>query len=95
MANPYQILVEFLEACQRSPELAAPFLQLDPALQPSPDAPELEPPVEIANNLRRFARGELPDQERHELCALLDTHPVWLSWLAQQVRELRPPEIER
>jgi hypothetical protein len=49
-----------------------------------------EPPREVANKLRDFARGKLPQAKQAELVALLHENPHWVSRLADEVKALRP-----
>jgi len=49
-----------------------------------------EPPREVANKLRDFARGKLAQAKQAELVALLHENPHWVSRLADEVKALRP-----
>jgi len=49
-----------------------------------------EPPsVEIREKLRRLARGNVSARERAALVDLLQTHPEWIRFLADEVKSLR------
>ena len=48
-----------------------------------------EPSEEAKAQLRKLARGSLPQADETEFYVLLDQHPQWVAWLAQEVKELR------
>jgi hypothetical protein len=49
-----------------------------------------EPPsVEIRENLRQFARGNISAPERTALIYLLEANPKWIRFLADDVKSLR------
>jgi hypothetical protein len=47
-------------------------------------------PNDIREKLAGFARGELPERERHEFILLLQSNPQWIPVLAREVKALRP-----
>lgn len=48
-----------------------------------------EPPAEVKNRLRDFARGQLPQPDCAELMALLGRNPGWIAHLANEVKAMR------
>ncbi len=52
-------------------------------------------PAEVEEQMRRFARGECPPEERLTLCGLLDERREWIGQLAAIVRGLSPGEPPR
>jgi len=53
------------------------------------------PPDDAARKIRRFAAGGIGDEERREVCTLLQLHPTWVRYLADRVKESRKARIER
>jgi hypothetical protein len=49
-----------------------------------------EPAVDLQEKLQRLARGTLPETEQEELFTVLNRNPDWISWLAREVKALRP-----
>jgi hypothetical protein len=73
MADTFQILAKFLE--KFGDEVEGRELQ--------------EPAEETKQQLRRLARGSLPEAEQASLFAQLNQNPQWIGWLAQEVKGLR------
>lgn len=73
MSNDIRPLIDFLE--RLGPEVAG--------------RQQMEPQSEAAAKLELFARGECTEAERAEVCDLLRTHPAWIRWLADRVRQIR------
>ena len=48
-----------------------------------------QPSEEEKAQLRKLARGSLPQADQTELYTLLNQHPQWVAWLAQEVKALR------
>ena len=48
-----------------------------------------EPTQEAKAKLQQLARGTLPEAQQDEVWAMLNQHPQWLSWLAQEVKAHR------
>ena len=73
--NPnFKAIFEFLDQC--GPEVGGRAVEA-----PEPAA---------ARKLQRFARGACDEAERAEVCTLLRAKPVWLRWVAAEVRQARP-----
>ncbi|MEO8352232.1 MAG: hypothetical protein ABI680_10920 [Chthoniobacteraceae bacterium] len=51
-----------------------------------------EPDQEAVQLINRFAAGGCSETERAEVCRMLRVHPLWLHWLAAQVRINRAPQ---
>ena len=49
-----------------------------------------EPSEETTIKLRQLAHGTLPESDRTEVFALLNSHTEWISRLAKEVKTLRP-----
>jgi hypothetical protein len=49
-----------------------------------------EPSEETTIKLRQLATGALPEPDRAEVFALLNSHTEWISRLAKEVKTLRP-----
>jgi hypothetical protein len=73
MADTFQILAKFLE--KYGDEVEGRELQ--------------EPSEEAKQQLRRLARGSLPEAEQADVFAQLNRNPQWVGWLAQEVKGLR------
>lgn len=71
--DSFTAVFEFLEQC--APEVAGRAV--------------IEPDLAVLSKLQRFARGACNPREREEVCTLLRTTPVWLRWLAKEVKEAR------
>ncbi len=71
--DTFHILAEFLD--QFGPEVQGREL--------------VQPPEEIQTKLQQFARGSLSEEEQAGLFPLLQKHPDWTAWLAQEVKCLR------
>ena len=74
MRNTFEILARFLKRSEEDVE--------GRELQ--------EPSNETKTKLQRLARGELGATEQPEVFAELNRHPEWVSWLAREVKTLRP-----
>jgi hypothetical protein len=48
-----------------------------------------EPAEDVQRQLMAFAGGTLAEAERAQVIQLLQAHPQWIPWLAQQVKALR------
>lgn len=46
-------------------------------------------PAEVAEQLRRFARGQLAGPAQGEIIQQLGQHPDWVAFLATEVKALR------
>jgi hypothetical protein len=73
MANPFEILVGFLDRTE--PEVEGRALE--------------QPPPMFQHKLRQFARGELPEPQQRELFQQLGRNRNWISLLADEVKALR------
>jgi hypothetical protein len=73
MIERFQILLKFLERCDA--EVQGRELS--------------EPTEEVKAKLQRFARGSVSEPEQADIFCLLDQHPEWIGWLAQEVKGLR------
>ena len=73
MRGTFQILARFLD--RFGPEVAGRELA--------------EPPEKIQAQLRKLARGNLPQPEQEKVFMLLRNNPEWTAWLAQEVKDLR------
>jgi hypothetical protein len=47
------------------------------------------PPIEICENPRQLARGQISAPERTALIYLLEAHPEWIRFLADEVKSVR------
>ena len=74
MNDDFKTLIDFLD--RLGPEVSGRVLP--------------EPHTAAALQLARFARGECDDDERLDVCAMLQLHPAWLRWLADRVKLARP-----
>jgi hypothetical protein len=74
MEGTFEILTRFLE-------------QFGPEVQGRETA---QPPEEVQAQLRRLAKGDLPETEQDTVFTLLRRNPEWTAWLAQEVKGLRP-----
>jgi hypothetical protein len=73
MAERLQILLKFLE-------------RFDDEVQ----GREVSEPTEDTKlKLRDLARGTLSESDQTEIFVLLDRHPEWTAWLANEVKGLR------
>ena len=73
MAERLQILLKFLE-------------RFDDEVQGREFS---EPTEDTKIKLRDFARGTLSENDQTEIFVLLDGHPEWTAWLANEVKGLR------
>lgn len=48
-----------------------------------------EPSSTEKDFLRRFINGDLNDLDRQAVCEMLPARPVWLAWVAEEVRRRR------
>lgn len=71
--NDFQILLDFLGRC--GPDAGGRSIS--------------SPSSEAAAKLQRFAIGDSDEQERAEICRMLQMHPAWLRWLADRVKMAR------
>ena len=73
MSNTFQILARFLQRAEGEVE-----------------GRELQEPAEPAKiQLKRLARGDLPEGEQPAVFAELNSHPDWIVWLAREIKDLR------
>ena len=74
MSNTFEILARFLQRTEGEVE-----------------GRELQEPAEPTKiQLKRLARGELSERDQSELFAELNSHPDWVTWLAREIKEMRP-----
>jgi hypothetical protein len=73
MSNTFQILAQFLQRAEG--EVEGRELQ--------------EPAEETKLQLKRLARGELPERDQTGLFAELNGHPDWIVWLAREIKAMR------
>jgi hypothetical protein len=73
MAEPFEILAGFLERFGAEVE--------------GREAPA--PPEQAQEQLRQLARGTLPEADQTQFYVMLNQHPQWVAWLAQEVKQLR------
>jgi hypothetical protein len=76
--NDFKILVDFIGGL--GPEVSGRVLEA--------------PHTEAALKLGRFAVGEVDEEERHEVCTMLQLHPAWLRYLADRVKQSRVVQSE-
>jgi hypothetical protein len=69
------------------------FAQINEFLNSFPDEVQgrdaMRPDPQLCDRLERLARGQCSEPERVELCQMLVSHPEWMSYLADSIKQLR------